>query len=61
MVRELFSRYNGQPNGAPHEIVLFGHPILINTDDGLGEGGNVWTAVQVEPILITFFVLVSKK
>ena len=48
MVRELFIGSSTEPSstGAQHKIVLFDFPIHINTDDNLGEGGNVWTAVQ---------------
>ncbi len=47
MVRELFVSPNTACSGAAqHTIVIFGFPIQINTDDNLGEGGNVWTAVQ---------------
>ena len=46
MVRELYSNSGEEPTGAHHRIVLLGIPVLVNIDDGLGEGGNVWTAVQ---------------
>jgi predicted nicotinamide N-methyase len=47
MVRELFtSTCEDSSVGAHHKIVLFGSPVLININDDLGEGGNVWTAVQ---------------
>ena len=49
MVRELFSnssKENFPEHNSQHTVTLFGLPITVNTDDNLGEGGNVWTAVQ---------------
>jgi hypothetical protein len=49
MVQELFSSIGKETsidNCALHTVSLFGFPIAVKTDDNLGEGGNVWTAVQ---------------
>ena len=47
MVRELLtSAFEGCAGGKWHEINLLGGSVHIQIDDNLGEGGNVWSAVQ---------------